>query len=669
MVAPKAMDLPERRGGPMNSIVLAISGNGNMQLRVLQTKSEESECVKNNKFCVKSLRAMLSKLWFHPCLGLDITTFKQLSTNIRYKLTLCQQVDFPYTHFISKKCQKIMKPYARKHQMCRKCAVMMKRLRHADKVAANVSTSAKKRRRHYTSRCPLSALSPASKKTRKSLTRVRQSKTLKKQKNLEHKLQQHSILLNDEQSMELGTAMNFLSKTKQGQKAFKQFVCDTQKETNQDVVTAMQEAWKADQERNRTGSKRNVWTAVSYRIALAIFSRSPTTYKALTKLQILQLPSIRSIQRKMQDAFEHSGPSQSNLKAAAIVYRQMQNEAVLQEKPKPMGEGVLILDEVKVIGKIMWNSKNHEMYGLALTHNELTSLHDIYQTLDPQQKVSPAQNILQFLWRDLTSSFDVIGPYYATESALDTRLTTATLLETMRIFEAHGFHVSGVVFDGASTNLATVKLLTTGKRGPYQQPYDIQPWFTNPYRPQVKVHFVICPSHQLKNMVNALHNSRPQGTRDFMSVQPAEHGTRLVPFGWQAVQDMYAREVERRDKNCLRMVPGLQQSFIVRDAWTKLNVKPAKIMQQEHVLAELKTYAQPEHTVQQPIDAINVLATVKYLTACNLLFERGLLSHAKVTSQRCEVLDNIVTGYAYFENWHRTLKGAFTFKIVAEKDL
>lgn len=209
--------------------------------------------------------------------------------------------------------------------------------------------------------------------------------------------------------------------------------------------------------------------------ALAIFSRSPTTYKALANLQILQLPSIRTIQRKMQEAFEHNGPSQANLRAAALSYHTMQNEAVLQGKPKPMGEGALISDKVKVIGKIMWNSKNHQIYGLALTHNELASLYDVYQTLDPQQNISPAQNILQFLWSDLTSSFDVIGPYYAT---------------------AHGFHVSGVVCDSASANLTTVMLITMAKRGPYQQPYDIQPWFTNPYRPQANVHFIICPSHQ-----------------------------------------------------------------------------------------------------------------------------------------------------------------------------
>ncbi|XP_014674013.1 PREDICTED: uncharacterized protein LOC106814229 [Priapulus caudatus] len=334
----------------------------------------------------------------------------------------------------------------------------------------------------------------------------------------------------------------------------------------------------------------------------------------------------------MQGAFEVSGPSQANLRAAANSYRTFQDEAVRQGRPKPTGEGVLILDEVKVIGKLMWNSKNHEIYGLALTHNELTSLHDVYQSLDKQQKIQPAQNILQFLWRDLTSSFDVIGPYYPTEAAMDSKSTMTALLETMIICERHGFHVSAIVCDGASANLTTIKLLTTGKRGPSQQESDIQPWFANPFREHAKVYWIICPSHQLKNMINALHNSRQQGARDFTSLQPTEHGIGLVPFGWTAIQDLYKREVVRRDKGCLRMVPGLQKNFIVRDAWTKLNVKPAKIMQQERVLAELRTYAVPETSTLQPNDANNVLATAEYLTACNLMFEQGFLSHKTATA-------------------------------------
>lgn len=77
---------------------------------------------------------------------------------------------------------------------------------------------------------------------------------------------------------------------------------------------------------------------------------------------------------------------------------------------------------------------------------------------------------------------------------------------------------------------------------------------------------------QLKNMINALFSSRqPSGTKQFM--------LEGVEFGWQAITDMWYRECERRNRGSARMVPKLREVHVVRDAWTKLNVHPAKILQ------------------------------------------------------------------------------------------
>ena len=50
-------------------------------------------------------------------------------------------------------------------------------------------------------------------------------------------------------------------------------------------------------------------------------------------------------------------------------------------------------------------------------------------------------------------------------------------------------------------------------------------------------------------------------------------------FGWQDIKEMYIREENKRNAGPLRMVPGLIRSHIDRDAWTKLAVFPATIMQ------------------------------------------------------------------------------------------
>ena len=76
---------------------------------------------------------------------------------------------------------------------------------------------------------------------------------------------------------------------------------------------------------------------------------------------------------------------------------------------------------------------------------------------------------------------------------------------------------------------------------------------------------------QLKNMINALHSSRDNGTKSFQ-----HNGS---TFGWKSVHKMWLRECARREKGLARMVPKLRETHIIRDAWTELNVAPAKIMQ------------------------------------------------------------------------------------------
>lgn len=82
-------------------------------------------------------------------------------------------------------------------------------------------------------------------------------------------------------------------------------------------------------------------------------------------------------------------------------------------------------------------------------------------------------------------------------------------------------------------------------------------------------------------MIAALHSSRPGGTKNF-EIDGCN-------FGWKALEDMFFREVERARTNQLRRVKDLKESHIYRDSWTRLNVKPAKIMQVNHVVIILST--------------------------------------------------------------------------------
>ena len=86
----------------------------------------------------------------------------------------------------------------------------------------------------------------------------------------------------------------------------------------------------------------------------------------------------------------------------------------------------------------------------------MASLSDIFQT---HQGDYPAQNdhILQFLWRDLTSDFGIVGPYFTSNGTFDSKVTLSCVLETIKLFQLHGLSTSLLVCDRASSNLSLIK--------------------------------------------------------------------------------------------------------------------------------------------------------------------------------------------------------------------
>ena len=118
-----------------------------------------------------------------------------------------------------------------------------------------------------------------------------------------------------------------------------------------------------------------------------------------------------------------------------------------------------------------------------------------------------ASYVLQFLWRCLTSPYDVLGPYYPSESGLPSKFTASCLMETIHAFHTYNFQTILLVADGASSNLALFKILC-GRTGPFghnvnqEDKHWVPTSFTNPFSGE-DVHILICPSHQVQ-LCNAI---------------------------------------------------------------------------------------------------------------------------------------------------------------------
>ena len=138
-----------------------------------------------------------------------------------------------------------------------------------------------------------------------------------------------------------------------------------------------------------------------YYVALAVFTRSPAAYEALKSFGILQLPS-RSTLQAYTGAFLHQPGANSECIADQVAQFLLHCQARQKEgKLESQKAGVLIFDEVKVISRLLWNSRSQTVIGLSMTHAEQSSLADVYQMLNGD-RVQQTSYILQFLWRDLT---------------------------------------------------------------------------------------------------------------------------------------------------------------------------------------------------------------------------------------------------------------------------
>ena len=63
------------------------------------------------------------------------------------------------------------------------------------------------------------------------------------------------------------------------------------------------------------------------------------------------------------------------------------------------------------------------------------------------------------------------------------------------------------------------------------------------------------------------------------------------------------------------------------------------------MLSELRSHSQELHSAKSTV------CTLKYLEACNNLFEKGFLSSKQVSNTNREVICNIEKGFGFFTNW------------------
>ena len=129
------------------------------------------------------------------------------------------------------------------------------------------------------------------------------------------------------------------------------------------------------------------------------------------------------------------GASWDSIAKQVEMFQQFKTSQKALGKLEPLADGVLIFDEVKVISRLMWNSRSQTIIGLAMNAEDQASLHDAYEVFHKDKPVEQTAYIMQFLWRDLTSSYDIVGPYYTSSDNFTAKVIHTCVFETKHLFQ------------------------------------------------------------------------------------------------------------------------------------------------------------------------------------------------------------------------------------------
>lgn len=236
---------------------------------------------------------------------------------------------------------------------------------------------------------------------------------------------------------------------------------------------------------------------------------------------------------------------------------------------EPLGQMCILFDEMNIRSGLVFNASRWELHGVACDYASIESMTDILTIVDDiakhknqDQKVSSptssdkdkvdseistmleklqkrkTRKMLQFMLRDLTSSFDFMGPYFEIAEDLNAEELYTIIQNIIDATYLYGFVPRIIVADGLSVNMSAFRFLTGGTLTVKHSADFVRcaPYFL--YEGTGQLIFVsLDPTHVYKSARNALYNSKPGGVR------------MLNFFGknvtWTHISDVWLREEAR----------------------------------------------------------------------------------------------------------------------------
>ncbi len=136
-----------------------------------------------------------------------------------------------------------------------------------------------------------------------------------------------------------------------------------------------------------------------------------------------------------------------------------------------------------------------------MTPEEIATLKDLYEALEPDPEAEKADYVMQTLCRDLSSNCNFVGPYYTSSGLFKAKAMLACVMEAQRKFSCSWVRRLCsdpqrclIQLDDAEDSAR--KERTIYHSDEHSDHHEIPISFTSCFTGE-KVHIIICPSHQV----------------------------------------------------------------------------------------------------------------------------------------------------------------------------
>lgn len=244
--------------------------------------------------------------------GQDYVFCPGIKTDQTYTKQSVEKISSPFLRYQAEGClvwfEKKIKQRKVRLARCEGCMRLDNTIQTYHKRKSTETPTRKEKRTKVDSHVTISSLTPQSKiKRLESIKRARKALHQRVQK-LETQLEHRNLLLSTKQSDEVSSFVSVINTD------LKDELTEVFNEAGNNTAV-LEQVWKRDSKKieeqkafnkdqhNVIASTGNRWSSITLRIALAVYHRSNSAYKALQSFGMLKLPSETTLKRRSKNFF------------------------------------------------------------------------------------------------------------------------------------------------------------------------------------------------------------------------------------------------------------------------------------------------------------------------------------------------------------------------------